>query len=203
LPTAIIALVLALIAPFAAAQESKGFWTRSLDALNSTTPHPLGSQQTRDAGWFSGTWDGTKRLWRDGHWDLYISGYTWHLPYAYNTAERHEENAFTYGLGIGKTLTDERDNQRSLYALVIEDSNYKTQYSIGYTWMARWQLVGPVKGGLGYTAFITARDDFNNYLPFPGILPLASIGTDRATLYGTFVPGSASILYFFGKISFE
>lgn len=201
--TVVIVLVFALLAPLASAQESKSFWSQSLSAVNSTTPYPLASKETQDTGWFSATWDGTKRIWRDGKWDLYISGYTWHLPYAYTTAERHEENAFTYGLGIGKTLTDERDNQRSLYALVIEDSNYETQYTIGYTWMARWRLVSNIKGGLGYTAFITARDDTNDYLPFPAVAPLASIGTDRATVFATFIPGKASILYFFGKISFE
>jgi lipid IVA palmitoyltransferase len=199
----ITVFALASIAPLAMAQESKGFWSRSLTAVNRTTPFVLGDKEQQDRGWFRGTWDGTKRIWREGEWDVYLSGYTWHLPYAYTTEERKEENAFTYGLGLGKTLTDERDNQRSLYALIIEDSNYKTQFSLGYTWMARWRTIDDLKLGLGYSVFLFAREDFNNYVPQPGIAPLLSFGTDKVSVWATFVPGEASILYFFGRVSFD
>jgi len=97
---------LGLAAAPASAQEVPGFWQRSTDSVNATTPFPLGAKSEQERGWFSGAWDGTKRIWREGTHDLYLSGYTWHLPYAYTTAEREAENALTYGLGFGKTLTE-------------------------------------------------------------------------------------------------
>jgi len=196
-------LALALLAPLAAAQESTGFWSNAVDAVNSTTPYPVGAKEAQDRGWFSGTWDGTKRIWRDGQLDVYFSGFTWHLPYAYTTEERKAENAFTWGGGIGKSLTDERDNQRSLYAMIISDSHYKPQYMAGYAWMARWRAYGDIRVGAGYSLSLVARSDINNYVPFPAPVPLVSVGTDRITLYGTFIPGSASVLYFFGKFTFD
>jgi len=201
------ACALVLFAPLAPAQdaaapESEGFWSRSAHAVNNTTPYPLGGQEAQDRGWFSGTWDGTKRIWRDGNWDLYLSGYTWHLPYAYTAEQRAQENALTWGLGIGKTLTDERNNQRSLYALIIEDSHYKPEYQIGYAWMARWQVYNDLRVGAGYTLGLMSRSDIWGYVPFPFVAPLVSVGTDRFSLFGTFIPGNASIAYFFGRVTF-
>jgi palmitoyl transferase len=209
------ALLLTLIAPLAVAQdsedsqasegskESPSFWSRSVDAVNSTTPFPVGGKEAQDKGWFSGAWDGTKNIWRDGNWDLLVSGYTWHLPYAYSPEKRQQENSLTWGFGIGKTLVDERDNQRILYTLIISDSHYKPQYSAGYGWMARWKAYENIRVGAGYTAFIMARSDIHDYVPFPGVAPLASIGTNRFSLFGTFIPGHASILYFFGILTFD
>jgi len=202
------AAALGLLAPgFAAApafaQEQSGFWQRSTAAVNATTSFPLGSKAEQERGWFSGAWDGTKRIWREGTHDLYLSGYTWHLPYAYTTAQRNEENALTYGLGFGKTLTDERDNQRSLYALVINDSNYNLQFTVGYAWMARWRLAGGLRGGLGYSAVLVAREDYFNYVPFPAIVPLASLGNDTFTLFATYIPFAGDVVYVFGRIAFD
>jgi len=200
---ALAVLALLLAAPLAAGQESKSVWGRTLDAVDSTTPFPVGTKEEQDQGWFSGSWDGVKQLWRDGTHDVYLSGYTWHLPYAYSTAERREENANTWGAGFGKTMTDERDNQRSLYAMVIEDSNFKVQYSAGYAWMARWRVVSDVRVGLGYTAALISRADYWHHVPFPAVLPLASIGNNTFGVFATFIPGSANILYFFGRVTFD
>lgn len=194
---------LGIAAAPAIAQEPPGFWERSAAAVNATTPFPLGATAERERGWSRGAWDGTQRIWREGAHDLYLSGYTWHLPYAYTAAEREAENALTYGLGIGKTLTDERDNQRSLYGLVIEDSNYKLQFTVGYAWMARWHLAGDLRVGLGYTAALTARADHFDYLPFPAVVPLASLGNDTFTLFATYIPFAGDVVYVFGRITFD
>lgn len=186
----------------AVAQEEPGFWDRAGAAVNATTPFPLGSAAEREHGWFSGVWDGTKRIWRDGTHDLYLSGYTWHLPYAYNTAERNEENPLTWGLGIGKTLTDERDNQRSLYGMVVEDSNFKLQYTLGYAWMARWRLAGDLRGGLGYSIALIGRYEYD-YIPLPLIAPLASVGNDSITVFATYLPFVGDIVYIFARITFD
>ncbi len=189
----------------AAPPESKSWWRKSLDAVNYTTPDALATKdaQGEDRGWFSGTWDGTKRIWRDGKYDVYLSGYTWHMPFAYTKQQRLQENHNTFGLGFGKTLTDERDNQYSLYGLVFSDSHYKPEYNLGYAWVARWRVVDGVRVGAGYTLALVSRSDINNYVPFPAVAPLLSIGNNTFTVFGTYIPGSASVAYFFGRISFD
>jgi len=198
-----VTTALGIAAAPAVAQEPPGFWERSAAVVNATTPFSLGSAAERERGWLRGAWDGTRRIWREGTHDLYLSGYTWHLPYAYTTAQREEENAFTYGLGFGKTLTDERDNQRSVYALVLKDSNYNAQFSVGYAWMARWRLAGDLRGGLGYSAALVARKDYFNYVPFPAVVPLASLGNDTFTLFATYIPFAGDVVYVFGRITFD
>ncbi len=86
-----------------------------------------------------------------------------------------------------------------VYALAFSDSHYDLQVMAGYGWMARWPLFAGLKGGLGYTVFVTARSDAN-YIPFPAILPLAGIGTDRVMFYGSWIPFS-DVLFFFARIS--
>jgi palmitoyl transferase len=211
----IVTLIITLIAPLATAeesngraestdtQESKGFWSSTLETLNNATPNVIGAKPERDTGWFSGAWDGTKRVWNEGKWDLYVSGYTIHLPYAYTQEEIEKENAWTYGLGVAKRVIDERDNEHSLYALMIKDSHYYWQYSAGYAWMARWRPMEHLRVGLGYSLFIMSRQDINNYIPFPGIAPLVSVGASRVDLFATFIPGEASIVYLFGRIGFD
>ncbi len=43
--------------------------------------------------------------------------------------------------------------------------------------------------GLGYTAFLTAREDDSHYELLPGILPLASIAYNKASVNATYIPG--------------
>lgn len=206
----LVAAAAALVASVACAQEqqsqeSKSWWSKSLDAVNSTSPFVVGSKKTQDVGWWSGAWDGTKRIWREGTHDMYISGWTWHLPYEYSYQDRHDGslNQNTWGLGFGKTLTDERDNQRSLYAMAIQDSHFKPQYQAGYAWMARWRMFDDVRFGAGYTLLILSREDYNDYMPFPAAAPLVSVGNNTASVFATYIPGSAAIVYIFGRISFD
>jgi lipid IVA palmitoyltransferase len=201
LPVA-IALALAGAAGAVCAQQPPGESARTLDALSATTPAGVAANSASDAGWFDRAWDGTKRIASEGDRDFYLSGAIYHMPYAYSAERRGELNEGGWGGGLGKTLTDARDNQRMLYAMVIRDSHYKPQYMAGYAWMARWNMGGEVKFGLGYTAMLIARSDYAEYTPMPVILPLASVGTDRAALYATFIPFS-NVLYMFGKLSFK
>ncbi|GBU14101.1 hypothetical protein AwEntero_27020 [Enterobacterales bacterium] len=43
--------------------------------------------------------------------------------------------------------------------------------------------------GLGYTAAVTARDDYS-YIPIPLVLPLASISYDKLSFQATYIPGT-------------
>ena len=59
--------------------------------------------------------------------------------------------------------------------------------------------------GAGYGAFITARSDIGRYAPFPGVLPLGSIGYRNLDIQATFVPGGkhdGNVLFTWVKLSF-
>ncbi|HAM9648800.1 TPA: antimicrobial peptide resistance and lipid A acylation PagP family protein [Escherichia coli] len=43
--------------------------------------------------------------------------------------------------------------------------------------------------GLGFTAGVTARDNWN-YIPLPVLLPLASVGYGPVTFQMTYIPGT-------------
>ncbi len=153
-------------------------------------------------------WAQSKRAWTEGRHDLYLSGYTWHLPYAYDSAQRADYNNNAWGGGFGKSVLDDRGNTHGLFAMVFSDSHGKPQYQAGYSWTHYWNI-GSSKfdAGLGYTAFLFARSDMSNYFPYPAILPLASVRWDKSLeVMTTFVPGfgdgRGNVLFFFGRVSF-
>ena len=193
-------LLLALLAPAAAtAEEPTSAWGRSLSALNSTTTFPLASKEAEDKGWFSGAWDGVKRVWNEGSPDLYLSGWYWHTPWGFSAEKRAEYNNWGLGGGYGRTLTDERGNQRMLYALVVQDSFKKPMYLAGYGWLARWKVPGDLRFGAGYSIAIISNSTATDYIPFPMPVPLLTFGTEKASLVGTYIN---SIAYLFLKVSF-
>lgn len=199
----ISALLLGALAsgPAAIAQEGgPSTMDRALGAMNESSPVgmiPAGERQPGWRGWFSDAWEGSKRIFRDGHPDLLVPVFTFHPAYKY--PNRHDESNYPWGVGYASTVVDEKDNERLIYAVAFSDSHYDFQPIAGYAWIARWPLFGAVKGGLGYTVGISARADAN-YIPFPVVLPLASLGTDRFTVYGTWIP-STDVLFFFTRIS--
>jgi palmitoyl transferase len=193
-------LLLTLFVPLAARpDEPASAWDRTLSALNSTTTFPLASKEEQEKGWFNGAWDGVRRVWKDGTYDLYLSGYYVHLPYKFDAYERSEFNDLALGGGYGRTLTDEKDNQRMLFGMIVQDSYRKPMYLAGYGWLARWKVAGDMRLGAGYTITIISNSKATSYIPFPAPTPLVSVGTDKVAIYGTYIN---SILYFFGKVSF-
>jgi palmitoyl transferase len=156
----------------------------------------------------SNNWTQSKRAWDEGRHDLYLSGYTWHLPYAYTSEQRSDYTNNAWGGGIGKSVMDDKGRTHGLFFMAFDDSHGKPQYNFGYSWTTYWD-VGRTKlqGGLGYTAFFFMRSDMASYLPIPAILPLASVRWDKKIeAMATFVPGfgdgNGNVLFFFGRISF-
>ena len=195
----VFALLLVACARPGACEEATSNWSRTGHAINSTTPFPLGSDEERNRTWLSGAWDGTKRIWNEGHQDLYISGYVWHMPYKWSAERRSSFNNNAWGLGYGRTLTDDRDNQRMLFGIVAADSYERPMYMAGYAWLARWPLAGEVRISAGYSALLVRHESTADF-PVPAVVPLVSIGSNSAALYATFVSG---MTYVFGKISFK
>jgi outer membrane protein W len=197
----LLALALSIAtAPAFAQDAAPSFTQRALSATNESSPVglvPPGERNSGWTGWFADAWEGSKRIFRDGQSDLLLPLYTYHPPYKY--PNRFQENHYPWGAGFARTVIDAKDNERLVYLLAFSDSHYDLQPMVGYGWIARWPLFAGLKGGLGYTVFLTARADAN-YLPLPAALPLASIGTDRVTLYGSWIP-TTDVLFFFARIS--
>ncbi|GME41551.1 hypothetical protein ACJ2_27080 [Pantoea sp. QMID2] len=71
-------------------------------------------------------------------------------------------------------------------------SHNEWQPIVGYGWEKGWY---PGSGqdfrlGSGLTAGITAREDFDNYIPLPIILPLFSAGYKAVNVQFTYIPGT-------------
>jgi palmitoyl transferase len=197
----LLALILSITVAPATAQDAEPSATRrALSAANESSPFGLVPPAERHPGWkgwFADAWEGSKRIFQDGQSGLLLPFFTYHPPYKY--PNHLQENPYPWGAGFARTVIDSSDNERMVFLLAFSDSHYDVQPMLGYAWIARWPLVAGLKGGLGYAAFLTARADAN-YFPLPAALPLASIGTDRVALYGTWVP-TADVLFFFARIS--
>lgn len=133
-------------------------------------------------------WERSKEAWRQGSWDLYLTGYAWHAPYAYSKQKREEYNDFAVGGGLGRSVFDEDGDRHSLYGMVFRDSHYKPQYTAGYAWMRYWGGREAVSLGLGYTVYLFARSDINHYIPAPMAGLLASARYDDFELMVAAVP---------------
>lgn len=192
-------LFVCLAAGAVSAAEPDGAWERTLRALNSTTPFALASKEEQEKGWFHGAWGGIKRIWGEGSPDLYLSGRYWHTPWGFSDADRERYDDWGLGGGYGRSLTDEKGNERLLYAMVVQDSFEKPMYLAGYGWLARWRILGDLRVGAGYSVVIISNGTASDYIPFPAPVPLASLGSERVSLYGTYFN---SIFYFFAKVSF-
>ena len=196
----VLLLVLLLCAPFAAAEDKAEAWTSFSQKVGSTLPFPLGSDEARAEGFWHGVWDGTKRILSEGSQDLYVSGYYYHTPYHFSDHRRDEFNDNAWGLGYGRTLAEENQNQRMFYGMVVRDSHQKPFYLAGYAWVARWDFYREVQVGAGYSALLIAHSTSTNYWPVPLLAPVVSIGTNNAAIYATYFNG---IGYFFGKFSLD
>ncbi|MEG1831797.1 MAG: hypothetical protein RR240_00480 [Burkholderiaceae bacterium] len=192
-----LALPLALASASATAQES--FFSRALSAINETTPVGLKPAAER-SGWLGDAWDGMTDIAKRGSTGLVLPAYTIHPAWDY--PNRHNQNGYTWGGGLSRSVIDERGNERLIYAIAFSDSHYDIEPFIGYAWLARWPLGNTgLYGGLGYSVGITMRSDFS-WLPVPAPVPLASIGTNDFGLYATYVPIS-NVAFIFAKAQFD
>ncbi|MCU6432268.1 hypothetical protein LPB67_00580 [Undibacterium sp. Jales W-56] len=150
------------------------------------------AQQVQETSWWQQTKSdalakGNKFI-DDGQLSLMLSGYAHHGRGTY-TAERIAElNEKAWGLGFSKNLRDSKDNEEMLYGMVISDSHFKPQWMAGYVYQWMRPLSSNVEAGLGYTALLISRTDYFSNVPFPAVLPVASIGTKSSKLMATYVP---------------
>ena len=146
-----------------------------------------------------------ERTAKEGDWELYVPLYTYHMRYAYTAEKISSYNENPWGLGLGRGRIDEKGNWHGLYAMFFHDSHNKPEYQLGYAFKTFWPLAENLKAGLGYTVFLGARSDINNYIPFLGILPVASLEYGKVSLDATYVPGgegNGNVMFIWSKIRF-
>jgi palmitoyl transferase len=156
-------------------------------------------------GWAQGACQRLDQVWNQGGNDLYVTGYAWHNRAAYSAAKIRSFNETSWGGGWGKGLYDEDGDWHGLYAMAFLDSHSNVEPIAGYGFQKIGRVGQDTRFGIGYTAFVTSRSDIFHHIPFPGILPLVSVGYDKATFFATYIPGgkgNGNVLFMFGKWSF-
>jgi palmitoyl transferase len=142
----------------------------------------------------------------NGRTGLLLSGYSWHLPSTWTAERRAELNANAWGAGFVRTTEDEKGDSRSVFLLAFLDSHENIQWNLGYEHSTYWGSRTGLQAGLGYTAMIVQRPDIADGIPFPAILPLASLRYRDGTFFMTYIPSlggginHGSTLYFFGRV---
>ncbi|MBM3348356.1 MAG: lipid IV(A) palmitoyltransferase PagP [Betaproteobacteria bacterium] len=147
-------------------------------------------------------------IWAQGDVVGYLPLYTYHMPYAYPPEKLDQYTDIPLGLGIGKGLYNNRGNWEGLYAMAFRDSHGVYQYMAGYGWIPTWKLStnGNWRVGAGATVFMMSRQDIFNYIPFPGLLPVGSLGYKNLSLQTSFVPGGdgfGNVLFTWAKWTFK
>jgi hypothetical protein len=144
----------------------------------------------------------------EGAPELYLSGYAYHGRDTYTPERIAELNEKAWGLGYGKTIYNARGDEESLYFLTIDDSHGRPQPMLGYAYQWTWPIrKSPLDVGVGYTAMLMSRADYYGGIPFPVVLPVASLGTRKYRVMASYVPrlsqnkGNGDVLLVFFRIA--
>ncbi len=157
---------------------------------------------------FNAAEDKVENLYDDGRLSMIISGYAHHGRGTY-TAERISQlNERVWGLGMNKDMRDSKDNEESLQFIIMADSHYKPQITAAYAYQWMKPLSEKWEAGIGYTTGLFSRPDILGGIPFPGLLPLASVGTRDTKLMITYIPrisgkGNGDVLFFALRFSLK
>jgi palmitoyl transferase len=127
--------------------------------------------------------------WTQGDSDLYLPFYAYHMRFAYSSAKIDSFREDTWGIGYGRSRYNDSGNWDGLYGMAFLDSHTNIEPITGYGHEWMWGDHDKLHAGLGYTAFLTAREDDGHYGLIPGVLPLASVAYDKVSVNGTYIPG--------------
>lgn len=146
------------------------------------------------------------QIWTEGNNELYLSGYAWHNRFTYPRNKINIYNEQAWGGGLGKSFYDEKGDWHGLFALAFLDSHKYVEPNVGYAFLKVAHLNDNLRIGAGYAILVTQRPDIFNGIPFPGILPWASISYRKASLSATYIPGArgaGNVLYVVAKWTFD
>ncbi|GKW17970.1 lipid IV(A) palmitoyltransferase PagP [Pectobacterium actinidiae] len=123
--------------------------------------------------------------------DIYIPTITWHNRWTYDKEKTDKYNERPWGAGYGVSRLDKDGDWHGLYIMAFKDSYNKWEPIGGYGYEKRWRPISDqdFQLGLGFTAGVTMRDNWN-YIPIPVLLPLASISYSKLSFQATYIPGT-------------
>jgi len=115
---------------------------------------------------------------------LLVNGKALHL----GTPEDKHLNEKNWGLGLQYDW-DPKDSKWIPFATAsgFIDSNKNPSYYAGGGALRRFEF-GSLHADLGGIGFLMVRKDFKNDRPFPGVLPVISVGTQSVALNITYIP---------------
>lgn len=158
-----------------------------LCSLLSTTVQAQVQEKTED-GWWNTAKSKAVKILDEGEPSMLLAGYAYHGRNTY-TAERISElNEKAWGMGFSNTIRNAKDNEEALYAMMLSDSHFKPQPMLGYMYQWMKPLGAKLEAGAGVTGLLISRTDYFAGLPFPAVLPVASIGTRSSKLMAAYVP---------------
>ena len=166
----------------------------ALPAFASSESTPSASTPARPGfmGWWDSWSNDVSTTWNASpDKDLYLPVITWHNRLTYDKEKTDSYNERPWGGGYGISRYDENGDWHGLYFMAFKDSHNKWEPIGGYGYEKIWQPAEDknFRLGLGYTAAVTARDDYS-YIPVPLVLPLASISYDKLSFQATYIPGT-------------
>ena len=179
------------------------WWADSLSAAALAIALPAFAE---DPSWLDKTKAHLGDLWQNGAGEVYVPLHTHHLRNAYDRSKIAGYQETPYGLGYGRGKLDADGDWAGMHVMAFQDSHFKPSYVAGYTFEKIWRPVADWRVGGGYTAFLMTRSDVGHYVPFPGVLPVASIGYKSASVEMTYVPGgggAGNVLFFWSRLRFE
>ena len=161
-------------------------------AARTTAVSPLISSAKTPAderSWYLRMWDPLSNAYDNGAWEFYLPLVTHHLRSQYTAEKIAGFQERPLGFGVGRGVYDEKGNWDGVYGMAFQDSHSKPMYMLGYGWKSIWRPAEDVRLGLGYAAGLMSRTDIFHYVPFPAVLPMASLAYKNFNLEGIFLPG--------------
>ncbi|WP_298313146.1 lipid IV(A) palmitoyltransferase PagP, partial [Propionivibrio sp.] len=165
--------------------------TERSSGRRTSTSSPAAKSAEADRSWYQRVWHPIANAYNNGAFEFYLPLETYHLRSKYSAEKIATFQEKPFGFGVGRGGYNEHGNWEGVYAMGFQDSHFKPSYIAGYGWKAIWHPAEDVRLGLGYTAALMTRADIANYIPFPVVLPMASLAYKNLSLETVFVPGAA------------
>lgn len=176
-------------------------------AQATNAPVTSASSNTSSTPWYQTAWNHARDTWREGDVEVYVPFWSYHLPFAYSVEKRAEYVEYPAGFGLGKGRYNKSGNWEGMYAMGFRDSHGDPSFMVGYGWVPTWNIgKSEVKAGIGLTGFLMSRKDYFGGIPFPGVLPIASIGYKNLSAHAAYIPGGqgyGNVLFMWGKWTFK
>ncbi|KHT29189.1 lipid IV(A) palmitoyltransferase PagP [Pectobacterium carotovorum] len=193
-----LSLITLSVVPFLsyAAESINNVGTNNTSSTANLAPATADSNDSasdkQDESWWQRSKNNLSTTWNSpqSH-DIYIPAITWHNRWTYDKEKTDKYNERPWGAGYGVSRLDKDGDWHGLYIMAFKDSYNKWEPIGGYGYEKRWRPTSDqdFQLGLGFTAGVTMRDNWN-YIPIPVLLPMASISYSKLSFQATYIPGT-------------